>query len=147
MPYTVPSATRVVVAWLLPLCGAGGVGARRPSAAQLPYRMVTVAAGTETPEKVRQCSTVSVHTFAKNYDDAEGGAQVTHQRMLLMGPPLVGPQQVTITNSDGSTKTVEPDFITTSQVPIWADYEDDLIFRFVARYEIGLRVVANNYTP
>lgn len=116
---------------------------RRPAAAQLPYRMVTVVAGTETDSKVRQCATVSVHTFADSMDDAEGAAQITHQRMLLMGPPLVGPQSVPVKMPDGSMQTVTPDSITTVQIPIWADYEDDLIFRFVARYEVCLRFVSN----
>jgi len=44
IPYAFPSVTRVVIAWLLPLCGPGGVGARRPDAAVLPYRLVTTVA-------------------------------------------------------------------------------------------------------
>jgi len=143
IPYAFPSVTRVVIAWLLPLCGPGGVGARRPDAAVLPYRLVTTVAGHETPEKVKQCATVSVHTFGDSYDSAEQAAQITHQRMLLMGPPTYGPQQITITNGDGSTQTVVPDCVTTSQIPVWHDYEDELIYRFVARYDIDMRVVAN----
>lgn len=134
-----PSPTRVAIAWLLPLTGAGGVGAKRPADGTLPYRMVTTVAGTETSDKIRQCATVSVHTFASTYDAAESAAQTTHQRMLLMGPPLVGFQKITVVNGDGSHQIVSPDSITTAQIPIWSDYQDDLIFRFVARYEIYLR--------
>lgn len=143
IPYGFPSVTRVVISWLLPLCGAGGVGAQRPDAAVLPYRLVTTVGGHETPEKIKQCATVSVHTFGNSYDQAEYAAQLTHQRMLLMGPPTYGPQQITITNGDGSTHVVVPDCVTTSQIPVHHDYEDELIYRFVARYEIDLRVVMN----
>ena len=75
IPYGFPSVTRVVIAWLVPLCGAGGVGAQRPDAGVLPYRLVTTVGGHETPEKIKQCATVSVHTFGNSYDQAEYAAQ------------------------------------------------------------------------
>lgn len=105
--------------------------------------MVSVVAGTETDDKVRQRAIVSVHTFADSMDTAEWAAQITHQRMLLLGPPLAAPQAVTITLPDNTTRVVKPDSIVTNQIPLWADYEDDEIFRFVARYEIWVRIVAN----
>ncbi|TDH48889.1 hypothetical protein E2F47_22245 [Mycobacterium eburneum] len=101
--------------------------------------MVTPVAGTETPGKVRQRPWVSVHTFAADYDAAEAAAQITHQRMLMLGPPIAAPQTVTVTLGDGTTQDVTPDYVITHQIPIWEDYQDDLIFRFVARYEIALR--------
>lgn len=135
-PYVFPSLTRVCVAWLAGPFGAGAVGARRPSAAVLPYRMVTVVAGSEAVDKTQRCGTVSVHTFADSMDVAEGESDLTHQRMLMMGPPLYGFQQITITGHDGTTRLVKPRSIVTTQIPVWLEYHDDLIFRFFARYEI-----------
>ena len=140
-PLAPPSASRLVVAWLQGYFGAGNVGLRRPQAAALPYRMVTVVAGTETYEKIRQCAVVSVHTFADNMDDAEYQSLLTHQRMLEFGPPLAPNQTVTITVPGGPTRDATADYVETKQIPIWADYEDDEIFRFVARYEIASRFV------
>lgn len=141
--WAAPSITRLVIAWLVPRYGAGNVGARRPQAGQLPYRMVTLVAGNDPHQKVKRSGTVSVHTFADNYDDAEAGAQDTDDRMLLLGPPLAAPQQVTVTNADKSTSVVASATITSHQIPMWLDYQDDLIFRFIARYDIDVRFVAN----
>lgn len=141
--YAPPSIPRTVIAWLTTYFGAGNVGMRRPQSAQLPYRMVTTVGGTETVERIQRCGTVSVHTFADSMDNAEYQAELTHQRMLLLGPPNSAPQTVTVTLPGNTTQTVSPDSITTSQIPTWADYEDDLIFRFVARYQIHTRFVVN----
>lgn len=141
--YAAPSVNRTVVSWLVAHFGAGGAGLERPQRAQLPYRMVTTVIGTETVERTRRCATVSVHTFDKSMDYAEYQSELTHQRMLALGPPQVQNQTVTVTLPDMSTREVTPDFIVCTQIPIWVDYEDDQIFRFVARYEIGLRFVAN----
>lgn len=144
IPYAPPSIGRITIAWLTLYFGAGNAGMRRPQAGVLPYRMVTPVAGTETAERIRRCATVSVHTFADSMDDAEYQAELTHQRMLLLGPPDSAPQSVTITLPGSITQTVVPDYICTHQIPIWADYEDDLIFRFVARYEICVRFAPNS---
>ena len=143
MPFAQPSISRAVVSWLVGYFGAGNVGLRRPSAATLPYRMVTTIGGTESCDKIVQAPVVSVHTFADNMDDAEYQAQLTHQRMLFLAPPLVSAQTVTVTLPGGATQAVTPEYIETKQIPIWVDYQDDEIFRFVARYEIGLRLVLN----
>lgn len=142
-PYAFPSITRVAVAWLVAQFGAGGAGARRPTAAVLPYRMVTLVTGSERQDKTNRCGTVSVHTFADSYDAAEDASDITDQRMTMMGPPLYAPQQVTIIRGNGSPQVVEPRSITTTQIPVWADYQDDLIFRFVGRYEICVGPIAN----
>jgi hypothetical protein len=139
--YSPPSPTRITVSWLLGYFDAGTVGMRRPNASTLPYRMVNPVAGTETTDRTRRCGVVSVHSFAASMDQAEAESDLTHQRMLAMGPPFAPNQAITIVLGDSSTRVVTPDYITTTQIPIWADYEDDLIFRFVARYEIGLRFV------
>lgn len=136
LPWAAPSISRIVVAWLVPEFGAGNVGLRRPQSGQLPYRMVTLVSGSDPLQKVMRSGTVSVHTFADNMDDAEQAAQDTDNRMLLMGPPLTGPKQITI---QPSGLVVSPHSITCTQIPVWKDYQDDLIFRFWARYEIDVR--------
>jgi hypothetical protein len=148
--YKFPSATRLVVAWLVPQFGAGNVGARRPDAGNLPYRMVTALPGTN--DKIRQCTTVSVHTFDVSYDAAEASADVTDQRMMQLGPPIAPYQNVTIPETTvfvgGQIVTipsyvVQPESVDTKMAPAWVDYESDLIFRFVGRYEIVTRSVVN----
>jgi hypothetical protein len=128
-----PSVSEFVVAWLRPLGDPNGVGLERPSGAVLPYRMVTRVAGSD--DKITESSVVSVHTFADNMDDAETAAQLTHRRMLALGPPLASQQPVTMSDSS----VVVADCVTTKQSPIWVDYDDNTIRRFVARYEIDLR--------
>lgn len=137
-----PSVSRLVVAWLVPLLGAGKVGMQRPQNGGLPYCLVNVVAGKEDERKLMQSSTVSVHTFADNMDDAESTAQTVHQRMLLLGPPLAPPQQVTLTLAGGATQTVVPHSVTTNHIPTWLDYQDDQIYRFAARYDIDVRFAA-----
>ena len=130
-----PSVTRLVVAWLQPL---GTSGALRPQTAVLPYRMVTTVGGDETCDKTMQKAVVSVHTFDVSMDAAESSAQLTHQRMLLMGPPLAPPQLITYT-INGNSVSATPHSVTTHHIPQWQDYQDDLIFRFVARYDVWAR--------
>jgi hypothetical protein len=141
--WALPSVTRVAVAWLVQGFGAGNAGTKRPDAAMLPYRLVTLVAGTETAEKTQRCGIVSVHTFDKSMDLAEDGAEKTDEWMKQLGPPLYPAQAVTITRADSTTQVVYPRSVCTHQIPIWVDYRDDLIFRFVARYEITVGIVAN----
>lgn len=136
LPWYPPSVSELVIVWLRPLGDANGVGLDRPSGGVLPYRMVTPVAGDD--DKITQTSIVSVHTFGTDMDTAEAAAQITHQRMLLLGPPLVVQQPVTLS----SGATVMADSVTTKLIPTWVDYEDNVIRRFVARYEIDLRFIA-----
>lgn len=129
--YEAPSAAEVVITWLSEL---GEVGPERPAGSALPFRWVNVVAGSD--DKVTERLIVSVHTFASTFEAAEVEARRTHQRMLALGPPLA-PQQ-TVTLFDGST--ARADSVSTSQSPIWSDYGDNTINRFVARYTVELRM-------
>jgi hypothetical protein len=136
-----PSVTEFVIVYLGNQFGATTVGAERPvttpaNPSPLPYRMVNRVSGHD--DKVFESSIVSVHTFADNMEDAEAAAYVTHSWMLALGPPLVGQTPVTISND----QVVMADCVETMQSPIWVDYEDTNLRRFVARYEIGLRFVS-----
>lgn len=135
-PWAAPSANEFVTAWLIAQTGDPlSVGMERPTGAVLPYRMVNRVAAKD--DKVTDSSTISVHTFAASMPDAEAAASLTHQWMLALGPPWAAQQQVTI-----STGTFVADCVETSQGPLWIEYEDTQIWRFVARYEVDLRFVA-----
>jgi hypothetical protein len=134
-PWVAPSVSELVVAWLLPIGAANSASVERPTGAILPFRMVNRVASRD--DKVTDNSTVSVHTFALTMTEAESEAMLTHRRMLALGPPLAPQQMVTI-----STGVVYADCVESSQGPVWIDYEDNQIRRFVARYEIDLRFVA-----
>ena len=138
-PTAPPSVTRLVVAWLAAEFGVGAVGSKRPQAGVLPYRMVTVVAGTENSQKWLQCATVSVHTFAADMDSAEYEASLTHERMLLMGPPFAGYQDISYSIPTGDTVTASPRSVVTKAIPTYLSYEDELIYRFYARYEVDVR--------
>lgn len=133
-----PSVTEFVITYLGNQFGATGVGAERPSSTApnptpLPYRMVNRVSGHD--DKVFESSIVSVHTFGYTMTDAEAAAYVTHGWMLALGPPIFGQIPVTISNS----QVVMADCVETMQSPLWVDYEDTNIRRFVARYQIELR--------
>lgn len=134
-PWAPASPSRLVIEWLSPL---GEVGSRRPQAGVLPYRMVTTVAGTEGADKLMQTAVVSVHTFAADMDEAEYQAGITHRRMLLMGPPLAAPQSITYVTPAGSVTAV-PHSVCTKAIPTYLSYEDELIYRFYARYEVQVR--------
>jgi hypothetical protein len=138
-PWMAPSVTEFVVTYLQTQFGATGVGAEKPTTGPtgtlLPYRMVNRVSGHD--DKVFESSIVSVHTFADTMTDAESAAYVTHGWMLALGPPIVGQTAVTI-----STGSVMANCVETMQSPIWVDYEDTNLRRFVARYEIELRFTA-----
>lgn len=137
-PWSPPSVSRLVIAWLMPMGGPGSCGAQRPQSAATPYRMVTVTAGTENDQKLMQSAVVSVHTFAQDMDTAEFQAGLTHQRMLLMGPPLAAPQSISYVTPAGSVTAV-PHSVCTKAIPTYLSYEDELIYRFYARYEVQVR--------
>ena len=125
----------LVVAWLTPLRNSGvafQVGDL------LPFTLVTHVAGTESPDPGYADPVVSVHTLcakALGYGVAKTQADQTHRRMLQLARhsdiiPLAGARNAGV------------DYITVTQSPLWVPYEDNLILRKVARYQIGLSYVA-----
>lgn len=122
-------AEDVIIAWLAPL---GVVSAERPAGDVLPYRLVTRVAGSDN--RITDSAVVSVHTFAATITAAATEARATHHRMLSLGP------QDDVVMPDSTIVRVE--CVDTHQGPLWVDYEDDTIKRYVARYEINLRFVA-----
>ena len=128
-----PSGVELLIAWLKPL--SADVGPQRPSGGALPYRMVTAVAGSN--DKITEKGVYSVHDFAATYEAAETQAMETEDRILALGPPLAPQQRVTISGG----RIVFADSVTTALKPIWQDFGDNTVFRFVARYAIDLRII------
>lgn len=125
------SGIELLIAWLKPL---GEVGPDRDAGAPLPFRMVQRVAGSD--DKVVDSGIYQVDTFATDFASAEYEARVTHERMLLLGPPFAPQQRVTI-----STGIVFVDSVVTSQSPTWLQYtEAAQISRFTARYAVDIRM-------
>jgi hypothetical protein len=123
-----PNAVEFVIAWLRPL---GLVDVKRPAGETLPYRMVNGVAAVDDPDQGLDQTVVSVHTFDTDYTAANDAAVATHQRMLL----LVSDPSRDVTLTGG---VANADWVETVQKPIWLDYGDNTINRFVARYRLGL---------
>lgn len=128
-----PNAVEYVIAWLRPL---GLCDVKRPAGETLPYRMVNGLPGEEDDNLFTDDPIVSVHTFAADYTAASDAAADTHRRMQLL---IHNPgRDVTLTDST----VVNADYVKTVQTPMWVDYGDNTINRFVARYQLGLSFVA-----
>lgn len=135
-----PSIFEFVITWLRARPGVdpNGVGMDRPSGGVLPYRMVSRPAGDD--DKITASSIVSINTFDSSMDTAEASADVTHNWMISLGPPLAPQQYVTLPGG----LVIAADCVTTKLLPQWVPYGDDSTMRrFVARYEIELRFVAS----
>jgi len=124
-----PNAVEVAIAWLRPL--GQPCYAVRKQGDPLPYRLISRVAGSDV-ELYADDAVLSVHTFADTYTDASDFADAGHRRMLLLAnDPLA-----TVTLSDGSTVSVQ--YVETVQKPIHLDYEEPDIYRFIARYKLGV---------
>src|SRR5882757_6456858 len=125
-PLDVPSGVELLIAWYVPL--GDEVGPTRPSGAVLPYRMVSIVAGSD--DRVTDHSIYQVDDFAATYELAEAQSHMTRRRTLALGPPLAPQRRVQI-----STGLAYADSVATSQSPRWIDFDDsDKVFRFTSRY-------------
>lgn len=110
------------------------VGPERDEDDPLPGYVVTAVAGKS--DRFLLCATVSVHSFAKDTDDAMARAAASDAAWnadnLLIS---LTPSDV-ITMSDGRPAGAWVDPITP---PMFADYRDPFIRRYVARYDVELR--------
>jgi hypothetical protein len=127
----------MIVAWLEPiaLANGGGVAGKRRPGDPLPFWLVSRVAGPD--DKVTDYGNYSVHSLAEDLAAANEWAMLAHRRMLVLGPPLVAQQRVTISGG----RTVFADKVATDLFPRY-EYYSDTIDRFVARYDVDLRFVA-----
>lgn len=136
-----PSIFVFVLAWLRSRPGVdpNGVGMDRPAGGVLPYRQISRPVGSD--DKITATSLVSINTFDTDMDTAEASADVTHNWMISLGPPLAPQQPVTLPGG----LVVFADCVETKLLPQWIPYGDDATMRrFVARYEIALRFTATS---
>lgn len=110
------------------------VGPERDESTPLPCYVVTAVAGKSN--RFMLCATVSVHSFATDTEDAMARAAASNAAWdadnLLIS---LTPSDV-ITMSDGRPAGAWVDPVTP---PMFADYRDPYIRRYVARYDVELR--------
>lgn len=122
-----------LIGWLMPL--GLPIGAEREELTGLPGYVVTSVAPTD--DKLTLEAIVSLHTFAQNGAGGGGRAQASqaawnaHNRILSCTPGDV------VTLPGGGT--VDGAWTSTKLAPTFANYQDPLIARYVARYCIELR--------
>jgi len=124
-----PNAEEVVVAWLSDLGRAGVL--RRPTD-ELPFRLVHRVSGADDVSEGYDEAVVSVHTFAASMPGAIEAADATHQRMMYLAKNSL----TNIELSDGTVANV--DYCRTEEKPTYEDFKDPTVFRYVARYRLGL---------
>ena len=126
-----PDVEEFTIAWLAPL---GPAGAERPAGAALPYRMVNRITGAD--DLISDDPVISVHTFGASRAAAKTAAKITHRRMLLLAyDPM---NDVTLAGS----VLANCEYLETVEGPRWEFYQDNTIWRYVARYRLGLKFVA-----
>jgi hypothetical protein len=121
-----------IIAALKPLGIA--VGPERDESTPLPCYVVTAVASKSN--RFMLCATVSVHSFAKDTDEAMARAAASNAAWdadsLLIS---LTPGDV-FTMSDGRPASA---WVCPIQPPMYADYRDPFIRRYVARYDAELR--------
>lgn len=110
------------------------VGPERQETDPLPFYVVTAVAGKSN--RFMLCATVSVHSFAKDTDDAMARAAASNaawdaDNLLISLTPFD-----VITMSDGRPASA---WVCPITPPMYADYRDPFIRRYVARYDVELR--------
>lgn len=124
----------LVIAYLQPLVNAGqvlAVSARMPENPVMPFILVQRVAGGD--DYIWDHATVSVHSFSNTQTSASDVARAAHHMMRALDP------KVTV-DVDGCAAQVT--HIEVSETPMWRDYDDPLIMRYVARYLIDVRTPA-----
>lgn len=104
------------------------VGPERDPETGLPCYVVTVVAGHS--DKYLLCATVSVHSFATTRAAASAAAWNADNALLSTTP------WDKITLPDNSVASAN---VNVHTPPIWADYRDPFIKRYVGRYDAQLR--------
>lgn len=127
-----------VIAWLLNwnIAPAGQVAARLPvdltpgsMTPLLPFVLVQRVAGGD--DYITDHATIQVDSFHSDQTSASTIARQVHHAMRSLSPKNV----VVVNGVYASMNHIEFE-----QTPIWVDYEDPLVMRYVARYVIDVRL-------
>jgi hypothetical protein len=143
LPYTAPDGTEVLIAWLTPL---GETRDERPSGAVLPFRQVHRLGGPF--DGLVDHGLYSVSTFSDDSADASTQADLTHRRILLLGPSrqFSYVPQAKVTLSSGLV--VQADGVQVMEGPHEVNYGEGAghlasapYSRYVATYVIPMRII------
>lgn len=121
----------LVVTYLSPLVAVGACAARFPASPTLPFILIQRVAGGD--DYITDRATVSVHSIADSQTAASDLARQAHHLMRRMHPQdaiWVGSQAVTVNR------------VEVEHTPIFVDWDDPILMRYVARYRIDLRLPA-----
>ena len=126
-----PNSEVFVIAWLLPLAGAGGVGSKLWTAGMpKPYRAVRRVTGAD--DLISDYPVMRVHTFAATYSLAATEADKTHRRMLLLAEDPLSDVSI-------GSATANCEWLKTDEGPREEPYgAESAVIRFVAEYCLGL---------
>jgi hypothetical protein len=122
------SAEKFMVAYLAPTFT--NVGTEMEHGAPKPFYLVRRVSGRE--DMVSDYPTMSVHVFADTRTHAHDAARLMHVKMKALDAKVA----VTVEGHDYSV-----DFVDVDEVPIWVDYDDKTVHRYVGRYTLGLRLL------
>jgi hypothetical protein len=130
-----PDPGQYIIALLTPI--GNTVGRTLNLSSPLPAYVVTILPGKSN--RYTLCATASVHSFATDqnperaHDLALNAAQAADTVLISQMPSDI----VTLANGKTAGGWICP-----QQPPMWVDYKDPFIIRYVARYDVELRFTA-----
>lgn len=125
-----PDVEDIVIAYLSPLVAAGSCAARVPAdPIPLPFILVQRVAGGN--DYVWDYATLDVDFLAASQTAASDLAIQGHHMMRQLTPKNL----LAVDGANTSICHIEYD-----QTPIWVDYQDPIVMRYVARYTIAVRL-------
>lgn len=120
-----------VTAWLMEwnIVPAAQISARLPAQLPLPYILVQRIAGGD--DYITDSATIQVDSFAITQTAASDIAREVNHAMHCLSPKTI----VVVNGVQTSMNHIEFE-----QTPIFLDFEDPVVFRYVARYVIDVRI-------
>jgi hypothetical protein len=119
-----------MVAYLSPL---GNVSVELPNDPPLPFYQLWRITGSD--DGVTDCGTVQVNIFGDSRNSARIAAREMHARMLALSP------KITVETDKGPACI---DHRRTILAPAYLDYQDENLWRYVARYELASRLTSQS---
>lgn len=124
-----PDPEDLVCTYLNPLCP-GNVRPKMPNGASLPF--IVVRCTTTPSDGLTAYASVQLEFFQSDYSAAKDLAREGHSLMLdIKSAPI---------NVNGTPVSI--DRLQFGDGPIWVDYGDENLQRFVCRYQLDTRITA-----
>jgi hypothetical protein len=116
----------------------GNVSVQMPIIWQIPLTapFILIERCSGSDDRVSEKAIVDVHTFHSTRDLASRTARYIHYLMMIWTP------KVGVSMSTGDI--VHVDLVETIHGPVWADYGDENLKRYTARYQITSRITAQS---